>query len=224
MRKKDEEKSKAIELRKNGVSIKQISKILGVSKSSVSVWVREVVLTDKQEEKLDRVSIERSLINKKEYEKNPKRCKWCNSVLSYSRRHRIFCNNKCGVRELPNCLLCGKKVKYYVSKFCCAECCIEYKWKEKIKKAEETGYVVSVSPEIAKSLLLKMREHKCEICGEIEWMGSKIPLVMDHINGNNKDWRLDNLRLICGNCDRQQPTFGSKNRKNLKKIRGTENV
>ena len=43
---KEYEKTEAIELRKNGISIKDIAKELGVSKSSVSLWVRHVVLED----------------------------------------------------------------------------------------------------------------------------------------------------------------------------------
>lgn len=40
------EKAKAIELRKEGKSLKEISDILKVSKSCISVWVRAVKLTD----------------------------------------------------------------------------------------------------------------------------------------------------------------------------------
>ena len=43
---------KAREFRKKGFSIKEIQKRLGVSKSSVSLWVRDIKLTKKQLEKL----------------------------------------------------------------------------------------------------------------------------------------------------------------------------
>ncbi len=39
------EKDKAIKLRKKGESISEISRILGVSKGSVSVWVRDVIIS-----------------------------------------------------------------------------------------------------------------------------------------------------------------------------------
>jgi hypothetical protein len=45
---KHKEMNKAIEMRKMGASIKDISKTLDVAKSSVSLWVRRIKLTDEQ--------------------------------------------------------------------------------------------------------------------------------------------------------------------------------
>ena len=60
-------------------------------------------------------------------------------------------------------------------------------------------------------------EYKCAICGqEPFWNNKPLSLTLDHINGNNTDDRLENLRWVCPNCDRQLDTFGSKNWKNLK--------
>jgi transposase-like protein len=49
---KVEEKKKAVELRKQGESIKVIARKVGVSASSVSVWVRDISLTEEQKELL----------------------------------------------------------------------------------------------------------------------------------------------------------------------------
>jgi len=49
---KNLEKLKALELRKSGESLKDISRRLNVAKSSVSTWVRNVYLTKKQKENL----------------------------------------------------------------------------------------------------------------------------------------------------------------------------
>ena len=43
---------KSREFRKKGLSIKEIQKRLGVSRSSVSLWVRDIKLSKKQFEKL----------------------------------------------------------------------------------------------------------------------------------------------------------------------------
>lgn len=48
------QKMQALELRRNGKSIKDIAKRLSVSKGSVSLWCRDIVLSDEQKEHLYR--------------------------------------------------------------------------------------------------------------------------------------------------------------------------
>ena len=62
---KYKEKQKAIEYRKEGMSIKEISNILRVSKASVSIWVRNIVLNKAQQEGLDSKNTEHSVIEKR---------------------------------------------------------------------------------------------------------------------------------------------------------------
>ena len=57
-------------------------------------------------------------------------------------------------------------------------------------------------------------EYKCSICGqEPFWNGKPLSLILDHIDGNNTNNVLSNLRWVCPNCDRQLDTFGSKNKR-----------
>jgi 5-methylcytosine-specific restriction endonuclease McrA len=55
-------------------------------------------------------------------------------------------------------------------------------------------------------------KHACSMCKNKTWLDSPIPLELDHINGDNKDNRIENLRLLCPNCHALTPTYRSRNR------------
>jgi len=56
---------------------------------------------------------------------------------------------------------------------------------------------------------------ECNECGQKEiWRGKKFSLVLDHINGSNKDNRIENLRLLCPNCNATLDTHCKKKKQN----------
>jgi hypothetical protein len=57
--------------------------------------------------------------------------------------------------------------------------------------------------------LLTNHCYKCNLGAE--WHGEQLVLVLDHINGINDDYRLENLRLLCPNCNSQTDTFAGRN-------------
>lgn len=61
-----------------------------------------------------------------------------------------------------------------------------------------------------KLLDLGIKEHKCEICGNTEWLGFPIPLELHHINGVHTDNRLENLQILCPNCHAQTDNYSGK--------------
>lgn len=58
-----------------------------------------------------------------------------------------------------------------------------------------------------KLVQLGIFEYKCSICFIKNWLDGPISLQLDHISGNRRDNRLENLRLLCPNCHSRTPTF-----------------
>jgi hypothetical protein len=57
----------------------------------------------------------------------------------------------------------------------------------------------------------------CELCGWAEQAeDGRIPVELDHVNGDHHDNRLDNLRILCPNCHSLQSTHRGKNQKRRK--------
>jgi hypothetical protein len=59
-----------------------------------------------------------------------------------------------------------------------------------------------------------LKEAKCELCGWCERApDGRIPVELDHINGDKNDNRLENLRILCPNCHSLQPTHRGLNQR-----------
>jgi hypothetical protein len=63
-----------------------------------------------------------------------------------------------------------------------------------------------------------LKERMCEKCGQgEEWYGEHMSLILDHINGINNDNRIENLRIVCPNCNATLPTHCRGNLLKIKK-------
>jgi hypothetical protein len=64
-----------------------------------------------------------------------------------------------------------------------------------------------------KNRLIKenIKKNECDVCGISEWNGNPINVELDHIDGNSKNHRLENIRMLCPNCHSQTDTFRAKN-------------
>ena len=49
---------------------------------------------------------------------------------------------------------------------------------------------------------------QCSRCGISTGAGKRLSIQLDHINGVNDDYRLDNLRMLCPNCHSLTETYG----------------
>jgi hypothetical protein len=63
---------------------------------------------------------------------------------------------------------------------------------------------------LLKEGLLTNRCYECGL-GPV-WRGKPLVMTLDHINGECVDHRIENLRLLCPNCNSQQETFAGRNK------------
>jgi Zn finger protein HypA/HybF involved in hydrogenase expression len=90
-----------------------------------------------------------------------------------------------------------------------------------------TDYLVLNGPSIATAKLKKklfkagLKKETCEMCGQGPvWNNKPLTFHLDHEDGNNRNCRLENLRILCPNCHTQTPTYAvSRQRKEPREIR-----
>lgn len=88
-----------------------------------------------------------------------------------------------------------------------------------VSRRSAIGPQLTTSSKVCKCTLKKklrregLLPNHCAICLlKDTWQGSPIVLQLDHINGNNTDNSLTNLRWLCPNCHSQTSTFCGKNK------------
>jgi YHS domain-containing protein len=165
--------------------------------------------------------------NLEEYNKSPNRCKFCDKILPYLGSPK-FCDTSCSAKynnplrrkeaTKNHCLNCDCEVGRQRS-FCSNKCQGEKTTKSLYQLIESGEYQVKSSHNTLKKYLIHKRGHKCEMCGLAEWGYLPILLILDHINGDSNNSNVDNLRLVCSNCDTLNPTYKGRNRGNGRSIR-----
>lgn len=116
------------------------------------------------------------------------------------------------------CENCGKVITGRGKRFCSNECQKEYeyhKWVDEWKANPNLGVRGSfgISSYLRKYLFEKYNS-KCAICGwsQVNPYTGKIPLEVEHIDGNYKNNSEDNLTLLCPNCHSLTSTYKGANK------------
>jgi len=125
--------------------------------------------------------------------------------------------------HLIKCLNCGiehNSSRNSCHKFCSNKCQKEFEFKNNIKKwldgkTNPLNTNDLVKP-FARKYLFEKFKNKCCLCGwgEINKTTGRIPLEVDHIDGNYKNNEISNLRLLCPNCHSLTSNYKSLNKGN----------
>lgn len=110
-------------------------------------------------------------------------------------------------KKLPrrNCLYCAKECSRPEKFYCNNKC-------QGLYRNLQMATTGKLNHRSGKAYVLRTRGNICEICKLTQWNGQKMPLVLDHIDGQHDNNAVENLRLVCGNCDMQLPTYKIKNK------------
>lgn len=115
------------------------------------------------------------------------------------------------------CVNCGKNLHKGL-KYCSNKCDSYFKRSEKIARWLEgtlEGFTTSRDyRSFVKYYLITTFGEKCSICGwdEINPYSRKVPVEVDHIDGNSKNTVPNNVRLLCPNCHSLTSTYRNLNK------------
>ena len=127
-----------------------------------------------------------------------------------------------------NCINCGKEIVKR-NKYCSVNCQKEFEYREYIRKWKNNEvegirgkYQISMH---IKTYLFNKFNNKCARCGwgEKNQFTGKIPLEVEHRDGNYRNKNEDNLILLCPNCHSLTSTYKGANLNKGRKSRAKYN-
>lgn len=149
-------------------------------------------------------------------EKEHRICKNCQSSFVVKCLTQIFCNTKCAAqfnhidrqcvryRPLHKCdnTKCNVQTR---APFCSTECSGFYRQRKKfadLLRGKGTAMHISAVATAFKRYLIYKRGPKCFKCGwsQINPFTNRVPIEINHIDGNCANNNLKNLELVCPNC------------------------
>lgn len=220
------EEIKMMELLKKGYSYSEISSELNRTSRSVKEKINDLgynsksfIIPKRDIECLNcSKKFEVSIGDKRDSER-----KFCSKSCSatYNNKHKT---KKPSVKikknlklEKPNCIICGEKVKKINYIYCSNKCQMEHKYRNFIQKwreGEKDGKRGDGVSRTIRRYLFEKFDNKCTRCGwtEKNIFTNKIPLEVEHVDGNSNNNNESNLTLLCPNCHSLTKTYKGGNK------------
>ncbi len=132
------------------------------------------------------------------------------------------------MKESRSCAGCGAiLILRHKIKFCSNKCQMSYQSRKYVdfwKDGKLDGGVGITARNLAnwlRNYLIQKFDNKCSECGwnQKHPLTNKVPLEVDHIDGNSENNLEGNLRLLCPNCHSLTPYFKNLNKGNGRKWR-----
>jgi hypothetical protein len=220
----EEEFNLSVDYIYSGLSYNEIAKLLNRTKKSVRIKLN----------KFDFYSKPKICVIEK-------KCSHCDNIFtSLIRENRKYCSQSCSAKEnnklyvkrpkltlskvesvnnsldkvklSNNCLNCGVEINNS-SKIYCNPSCFQESRKKQYHFLIESGDITLPSRQY-KNYLIEKYGNKCMECGwcSINITSNKIPIELEHIDGNSENNNLNNLKLLCPNCHSLTPTYRALNK------------
>lgn len=128
---------------------------------------------------------------------------------------------------METCAHCGIDINITHRKYCSNKCQKDYEYVTYIKKWKQgkvSGSRGRNARNISGHLIRYLLEESDGVCSACSWSEcnpttGKVPLEIDHIDGNSDNNLEDNLRLLCPNCHSLTANYRNLNRGNGRKWR-----
>lgn len=127
------------------------------------------------------------------------------------------------IKEKKICRYCLKLFNPHRKSFgiyCSNRCQKDFEWKtvvEKWLRGEDNPINANgLLKPWARRYVFSVNQNKCKLCGwgEKNLSTGKVPLEIDHIDGNYRNNNFSNIRLLCPNCHALTSTYKALNKGN----------
>jgi len=140
-----------------------------------------------------------SCANKSRTKKLVFECLWCKKSFrpTLNRKWQRFCSIKCGSLYVSN-----QRYVQYIAR-----------WKQGFESGSTSKNGTTISGYIRKYLFEKYKNKCCECnWSKVHPITGRVPLEIDHLDGDWRNNRESNLRLVCPCCHALSPNFRALNK------------